>query len=144
MIRAVLDANVLVSSILSSKGFPARIFSAWRDEKFLLLISSAILDEIGRVLRYPKLKKRHGWSETRIQIFLEDLARLAVPTPGNLSLSVVADDPTDDRYVECAVEGGADYLVSGDSHLLKLGAYENILILRPREFFDVITKQPKS
>ena len=144
MIRAVLDANVLVSSILSSKGIPARIFSAWRDEKFLLLISSAILDEIGRVLQYPKLKKRHGWPETRIQRFLEDLARLAVPTPGKLSLSVITDDPADNRYVECAVEGEADYLVSGDGHLLKLGAYENILILRPREFFDVLTKQAKS
>ena len=144
MIRAVLDANVLVSSILSSKGIPARIFSAWREEKFLVVTSRAILHEIGRVLRYPKLKKRHGWPEARIQSFLEDLARLAVPTPGKLSLSVVADDPADNRYVECAVEGEADYLVSGDGHLLKLGAYENILILRPREFFDVLREQPKS
>jgi len=144
MIRAVLDANVLVSAILSPKGIPARILSAWRDEKFLVLVSTAIVDEIGRVLRYPKIRKRHGWPEARIQGFLEDLARLAVPTPGNLSLSIITADPTDNRYVECAVEGTADYLVSGDHHLLNLGTYESILILRPRAFFDVIMEQPKS
>jgi hypothetical protein len=88
MIRAVLDANVLVSAILSPKGNPARILNAWRDEKFLLLISRAILDEIGRVLRYPKIKKRHRWSEQKIQILLEDLSRLAIVTPGKLSLTI--------------------------------------------------------
>ena len=144
MIRAVLDANVLVSAILSPKGIPAKILSAWRDEKFLALVSTAILDEIGRVLRYPKITKRHRWPEERIRRFLEDFARLAIPTPGNLPLSIIKDDPADNRYVECAVEGEADYLVSGDQHLLNLGAYENILILRPREFFDVIRDRLKS
>ena len=93
MIRAVLDASVLVSAILSPKGIPARILSAWYEEKFLVVTSRAILDEIGRVLRYPKIRKRHRWSEERIRRFLEDLARLAVSTPATLSLSVIADDP---------------------------------------------------
>ncbi len=144
MIRAVLDANVLVSAIISPKGIPARILNAWHDEKFLLLISRVILDEIGRVLRYPKIKKRHRWSERKIQIFLEDLSRLAILAPGKLSLSIIADDPSDNRYVECAVEGKADYLVSGDDHLLRLGAYEDVRIVTPREFVDVMTEEPES
>ena len=133
-----------MSAILSPKGNPARILNAWRDEKFLLLISRAILDEIGRVLRYPKIKKRHRWSEQKIQILLEDLSRLAIVTPGKLLLTIIADDPSDDRYLECAVEGEADYLVSGDDHLLKLGAHEDVLIVTPRVFIEVMTEEPKS
>jgi len=144
MIRAVLDANVFVSAILSSKGNPAKILNAWRDDKFLLLISRPILGEIGRVPRYPKIKKRHRWSEQKIQTFLEDLSRLTIVTPGKLSLAIVADDPSDDRYLECAVEGEADYLVSGDDHLLRLGAYKEVIIVRPRQFFDVIREEAES
>jgi uncharacterized protein len=141
MIRAVLDANVFVSATLSPKGNPAKILNAWRDDKFLLLISRPILEEIGRVLRYPKIKKRHRWSERKIQTFLQDLSRLTIVTPGKLSLAIIADDPSDDRYVECAVEGEADYLVSGDKHLLNLGAHKDFMIVRPREFCDVITEK---
>ena len=133
-----------MSAILSPKGIPARILNAWRDEQFLLLISRAILDEIGRVLRYPKISKRLRWSEQQIQMFLEDLSRLAILTPGQLSLTIIADDPSDNRYVECAVEGDANYLVSGDDHLLKRGAYEDVLIGTPREFVDVMIEQGQS
>ena len=144
MIRAVLDANVFVSAILSAKGNPGKILNAWRDDKFLLLISRPILEELGRVFRYPKIKKRHRWSEQKIQTFLEDLSRLTIVTPGKLSLAIIADDPSDDRYLECAVEGEADYLVSGDDHLLRLGAYKEVLIVRPRQFFDVIREEAES
>ena len=138
MIRAVLDANVLVSAILSPKGAPARIFAAWREDQFSLLTSPPLLAELNRVLRYPRIKKRHKWSEEEIETFLEDLAHLAILTPGELSLTVIGDDPTDDRYLECAVEGVADFIVSGDAHLLALGQYREIQILTPREFLSVL------
>ena len=73
--RVVLDANVFVSSILSGAGTPARILDAWRDERFQLLISDAILDEMGRVLRYPKIAQRHGWTEAEIDRFLRHRLR---------------------------------------------------------------------
>lgn len=141
MIRAVLDANVVVSAILSPKGIPAKILAAWRAEKFSVVVSEAIVGEIGRVLRYPKIKRRHGWPEKQILTFLEELAHLSVFTPGNLSLSVVADDPADNRYLEAGLEGEADYLVSGDEHLLKLGTYQGIQILKPREFLTVLKER---
>ena len=77
-------------------------------------------------------------------MFLEDLSRLAILTPGKLSLAFIADDPADNRYVECAVEGDANYLVSGDNHLLKLGVYEDVLIVTPRNFGDVMTAESQS
>lgn len=54
-----------------------------------------------------------------------------------ISLKVVADDPTDDRFLECAVEAGADYLVSGDVHLLRLGQYAGVQILSPGAFVQL-------
>jgi putative PIN family toxin of toxin-antitoxin system len=144
MIRAVLDANVVVSAILSPKGIPARILTAWRAEEFSVVVSEAIMSEIGRVLRYPKIKRRHRWPEKQILTFLEDLAHLSVFTPGDLSLSVIADDPADNRYLEASVEGQAEYLVSGDDHLLKLGAYQGIQIINPREFLTVLKERQKT
>ena len=53
MIRAVLDANVIVSAVLTTVGIPAQVLDAWRTERFTLLVSSAILEEVTRVLEYP-------------------------------------------------------------------------------------------
>ncbi len=138
MIRVVLDANVFVSAALSPNGIPAKILTAWRAEQFQLVISRAILEEIDRVLHYPKILKRHQWREERIRLFLEDLAHLAVLTPGERTLTVITEDPSDNRYLECATEGEAEYIVSGDQHLIELEVYQNIRILTPRAFLDII------
>ena len=138
MTRAVLDANVLVSGILSPKGAPAKVLTAWQAEQFHLVLSEAVLDEINRVLHYPRIATRHRWSEERLQDFIEDLAHLAIMTSGSAHLAVIAEDPPDDRYLECAIEGEADYIVSGDQHLLELGEYQGIGILTPRAFLDVL------
>lgn len=143
MIRVVPDANVFVSAVLSPQGIPAKILNAWRKGRFHLLISEMILEEIGRVLRYPRIRKRHRWTEEHIRTFIDDLTHLAILTPGELRLSVIVEDPPDDRYLECAAEGEADFIVSGDHHLLDLGKYEGIPIVTPREFLDELTRQPK-
>lgn len=122
MIRAVLDTNVIVSGILSEKGVPGKILRAWFADRFHLVTSPAVLEELQRVLRYPKISHRHGWSDVQVLEFLEDVRSLAILVPGELRLAVVAEDPSDDRYLECAVEGEAGYVVSGDRHLVGLAA----------------------
>ena len=143
MIRVVLDANVFVSAVLSPGGIPAKILTAWRDERFHLVMSPAILDEIHRVLRYPKIRRRHRWREERLRLFLEELTHLAILTPGELTINVIKEDPSDNRYLECAVEGDADYLVSGDQHLLRLGVNRKIIILSPQAFPDILKDVPR-
>jgi putative PIN family toxin of toxin-antitoxin system len=135
MIRAVLDANVLVSGIVT-EGIPRNILRVWRAGHFHLVESQATLDEIGRVLRGPKIARRHHWSESEIHGFTESLEALAILTPGKLRLNVIAADPSDNRYLECAIEGDADCLVTGDRHLLELAAYREVEILSPREFVE--------
>jgi putative PIN family toxin of toxin-antitoxin system len=142
--RVVLDANVIVSALINPQGAPAQVFDTWRAERFQLLMSLAILEEIGRVLRYPKIAAYHRWSEERLRSWLEDLARLALMTPGILTLAVIQDDPPDNRYLECAVEGEAAYLVSGDRLLLSLGTFQGIQIVSPRVFLEVIQQDAGS
>jgi uncharacterized protein len=137
MIRAVLDANVLVSGILT-EGIPRSILRAWRCGYFHLIASQATLDESGRVLRYPKIARRHHWSEAEIRAFMESLEALAILKPGKLRLNVVKVDPSDNRYLECAIEGKADSLVTGDRHLLELGVYRQVEVLTPREFVKLL------
>ena len=143
MMRVVVDANVLVSAILSPRGTPAQILNAWRAAQFDLVISEAILAEIDRVFRYPKIAKRHRWSEEQLQAFLDDLAHIAILTPGILTLAVITEAPLDDRYLECAVEGEAEYIVSGDQLLVRLGTYQSIAILTPRAFLEILQRQSK-
>jgi len=62
----------------------------------------------------------------------------AVQTKGALHVKVIADDPDDDKFLACATEGGADYVVSGDHHLLNLNSYQGICIVTPAAFLHVL------
>lgn len=136
--KVVLDANVVVSAVLSAGGAPRQIITAWREETFELLISGAILDEIGRVLRYHKIAALHKLSEEGIEEFITLLrgeSRLVSPTE-RLALS---PDESDNRYIECAVHGGAEYLVTGDKrHLLPIGEYQGIRFVTPATFIALL------
>lgn len=141
MMRVVLDANVLVSGVIAPGGSPAQILDAWRQERLQPVISPAILEELARVLRYPRVARYHKWRDAQIVTFLEDLSHLAVLTPGKLNLSIIDSDPTDNRYLECAVEGDARYIVSGDRPLLDLGEYEGIRILTSRALVELLRRE---
>ena len=139
MLRAVLDANVFVSATINPVGSPAKVIAAL--DSFDLVVSEAILIEVGRVLAYPKIARRHGWTAAELRSFLQELSHLAVHTPARLKLRVVTEDPADDRYLEAAVEGGASYLVSGDAHLLKLSEFQGIRVVTPDAFLRVLREQ---
>jgi len=134
--RVVLDANQFVSAIFVPHGHPAQILQAWREGRFELVVSPPILAEVRRVLLYPRLQKKHGWGETEIDAFLDGLRAAALIVAGQLLLRVVPDDPTDDKYVSCAVEARAEYIISGDEHLKRLGNYRGIRIISPAEFLQ--------
>lgn len=138
MIRAVLDANVVASGLINPQGIPAQVLDAWRAERFQVVLSAPILDEIGRVQRYPRVAVYHRWSEERLRLWLEDFAHLALMTPETPSLAIIQDDPPDNRYLECAVEGAAAYIVSGHRLLLSLETYQGIQIVSPRVFSEVL------
>jgi hypothetical protein len=134
MIKVVLDTNELVSAVIKSGGLPDQVVQAWRDGKFEMVLSPAMLVESARVLRYPRLRQLHGWTDIQIDEFVDGLRAAATVVAGDVEVSVVADDPDDNVILACAVEGGADYIVSGDAHLLNLKTYQGIRLVTAREF----------
>ena len=136
--RVVLDANVLVSALISAKGAPAQILLHWQEGKLDVVASPPILEELERVLHYPRLQERYDLPEGMIQRFLQLLEQQAILVEPGESLSVIERDPSDNRYLECAVAGEAEYIVSGDRHLLNLKEYRGIQIFNPREFLALL------
>lgn len=137
--RVVLDANVLISATLIPDGIPAKVLDAWRDQRYELLLSPPILEEVADVIRRPRIRKRHGWSDEEIEAYLEGLKLSGIITPGELEVNEIEDDPDDDIYLACAVEGAADYIVSGDGHLQDLITYQEIPIVTPRQFWEILS-----
>lgn len=132
--KVVIDANVIVSALISSRGAPKQIVDQWRAEAFELLTTDAILIEVGRVLRYPKIAALHRLTETELREFLALLREESTVVVTTETLTASPDE-TDNRYLEWAVTGGADYLVTGDKrHLLPLTEYRGVRIVAPMAF----------
>lgn len=136
MLRAVLDANVLVSSLITPSGNAARIVDAWRREEVVVITSPAIIAKVVEVLRRPHLFGVYTYDESDIVALQKLMEEEGCDTPGELDLRVVEEDPEDDNILIAAIEGLADCIISGDSHLKNLGRYEDIPILSPAEFVD--------
>lgn len=136
--KAVLDANVFVSALINTRGTPRQIVDLWRNDAFELLISDPILDEVGRVLRYPKIAAFHKLPEPALREFLMLLREESQVVEPMVRLFVSPDEP-DNRYIECATTGGADFLVTGDKkHLLPIGEYRGIRIVSPAAFLAIL------
>ncbi len=139
MLRAVLDANVIISALIQPKGASGRILTSLLERNsFELIVSPAILAEIRRSLTYPKVRKYIKSSDADLDLWVASLELIAQPVDGNLRIHAVAADPDDNKYIEAAVEGLVQFVVSGDKHLLSLNSYENIRIVTPRMFVDVL------
>lgn len=140
MIRVVLDANQYVSALLEPHSNPAKIVRLVYEGDLTLLLSPAILDELQHVLTYPGIKKLHRRTPEEIERFFRKLEKIAVTTPGILSVSAIVDDPSDNIYLACAVEGGAGFIVSGDHHLTDLKTFHGIPIVNPVTFLKLIAE----
>ena len=138
MIRAVLDANVMVSGLISRKGPPGRILDAYWDDHFQLFISPQILQELTRVLEYPRIRKR--LEQGQAVAFLSHLAALSQRTSGKLKLNVLTRDPSDNIYLACAVESECNYLVTGNGeHFEEVGdVFRGVQIITPRTFLGIL------
>jgi len=137
MLRVVLDTNQFVSSVLVRHGLPAQVLGAWRQRQFILIISPAIIAEIRSTLDYPRIRRKYPITDDDVEGLVALLTHDAVVVPGTVDVSgVIPDDPTDERVLACAVEGGADLIVSGDRHLLDLGKFQGIPTITARALLE--------
>jgi putative PIN family toxin of toxin-antitoxin system len=142
MIRVVLDTNLFVSALLKPGSVPDIIIWLVREEKLLLILSESICEEIQRVLTYPKIRCRLTASDDDLRAFMAKIRSVALFTDGVLALPVLDADPDDTKYLVCAVEGRADFIISGDHHLTDLKVYQGIRIVTPADFLAQTNLMP--
>jgi putative PIN family toxin of toxin-antitoxin system len=138
MKKVVFDTNILVSAMLIKNGIPAQILQHY--QQFDLVLSEAIIAEVVRVLHYPHIQKRYAAQvqEADIQTYVKNLRRMGKIIKVQTTLSVVTDDPDDNKILACAQEGAATYLVTGDPDLLIIGEYQGVRILPPAQFLELL------
>ena len=130
--KVVLDTNVLVSGLMSPVGTPGRIVTAWVEGRFEVALSLNQLAEIARVLEYPKIRRKLGWDDEQIELFIKQLyIRAEVVELGAISIDVPRD-PGDAPILATLAAAKADVLVTGDGDLLALR--DNYPIETPAEF----------
>jgi len=130
MSRVVLDTNVYISALMFG-GLPGELLDLAFLRSFTLIISSLPLEELD-----DKLRDKFGVSPEDAAFLRARLERVAQVVEPRDVLRVIDEDPDDDRVLECAAEGRADIIVSGDRHLLKLAEYHGIPIVTVRQFMD--------
>jgi uncharacterized protein len=129
-VRVVLDTNVLVSAPLFA-GISSELVPLWQRSAITILLSRGILEEYLRVFSYPKFQL----SEAEIKGLTEEelLPYVEVVNPRR-RLRVVERDPSDNKFLECAVAGKARVIISGDKDLLSIVLYRQIRIQSPAKF----------
>ncbi len=132
MIRVVADTNIFISALMFG-GLPGSFLDLALAGSFLLVISPALLNELDE-----KLRLKFELSIEDADLVQARLRGAALVVSPSIVLDAIRDDPDDNRVLECAITGEADYVVSGDRHLLKVGLYEGIRILTVRQFMESI------
>ena len=143
MIKVVLDTNIFVSAVIKPDSNPGRILELVRNGDIELCVSPEILEELKPTLAYPKLKKFHQHDSKWIAAFIRELSEMARTTPGKIIVEVIKEDPSDNIYLACAIEGQADFIVSGDHHLTGLVEFRGIRIVNPASFLEAIAERPR-
>lgn len=133
MLRVVLDTNVLISAVVYG-GNPRRVLQAAISGAVELSVSEAVIKEFQEVLQRPQF----GLSDQFIHNTIAELTSISewvVPTKHH---QLVEDDPSDNMLLDCAVAAEADYLVTGDDHLLRLQKCGGVKIVNPQQFVAVL------
>ncbi len=128
MLRVVLDTNVLIST-LAFHGETKKIWDLAERKKFCLFTSAFILSELERNLL------KLGLDANQIALLIEEVRGVASVVDPSVKISVIEQDETDNRILECAIEAKADVLVTGNlKHIRPLASFQGIDIVTPREF----------
>ncbi len=130
MNKVVIDTNVFISSFFG--GIPRKIIDLWKNGKIILCLSQEIVDEYFEVLIRLGVDPRE--IKELLKLFAENY--YSIFTAKTPKLSVVRDDPDDNKFIECAVALDCKVIISGDKHLRSIRRYIDIDIFSPREFIE--------
>lgn len=141
--RVVVDTNVLVSNYLNPKGTPARLMKLLEERRFTMLVSDDILEEYRKTMLRDHLVATHRLTNHQIAIMIATFREEQPVIVSERIINAVPNDSDDDIFIECAVSGGADFIVSGDRHLLSIGEYRGIRIITAAMFVSYLETFPE-
>ncbi len=130
----VLDTNVLVSGIFW-KGYPRKIMESIFSGDIVIVITLDILNEYQRVGKELSIK----FPEINIDELIDLITIKSILTMPIKLNEKICEDPSDEKFIECALASNTKIIVSGDKHLLNVKNYQNIKIISPREFIEKYT-----
>lgn len=137
----VVDTNLIVSGLILEVGLPYELFLSCKANLFTLILSKPILEELERTLSKPKLSK-YGFTQDKIHAILFQLREVAVIIDLLNTLPLRVRDPKDEIILITALDGDADYLVTGDKDLLTLNGHpkiDKLKIVTVKEFLEKVS-----
>lgn len=133
MTRVVLDTNILASGAIATTGSTlARITDGWQNRRYEIVVSSVILNELRRTLSNPYFSRR--LSPPDVQDYMRWVQSVGIMPQVTTRIVGVATHPEDDAILATALDGAADYLVTGDKQLQSLGTFRGVALVSPADF----------
>lgn len=133
MIRAVLDTSILIRAVLRPLGSVGFVLREIGQGRFVTLYSEDLLAELAEVLGRQRFRVKYGIEDADVQTVIATFLRHGEAVDPQQSIAVCRD-PKDDKFLEVAVEGKADAIVTGDEDLLVLDPFQGIAIMGPSAF----------
>jgi len=133
--KITVDTNILISATFWN-GPSQRIITKVEDKEVTLILSNDIIEEYTEVLKYKDIQKKIIIKGLIQKHTVEKLISISTIIKPTIKINMVNEDPDDNKIIECAVSGKADYLISQDNHLLKLKTAYNIPIITPEKFLE--------
>jgi putative PIN family toxin of toxin-antitoxin system len=134
-VRAVIDTNLIISYLLTQGDTISQLIDLWEADYFVYVTSNEILREMEDVLNRPQLLR---YMKENPEVMLESIKNDALIIPGEVVLTGVCRDPKDDKFIACAIEGNADFIVTGDKDLLDLTVYQDVKMIRAYDFVRLL------
>jgi uncharacterized protein len=138
ILKAVIDTSVMVSVAFAVGGVAKQLRDMIADDRFTMITSKPILKELYQVLHYPHITKRFSPSREDISAFVTLIIEHAIIVKGLYEINGITEDPNDDMFVACAMEGDAHYIVSRDPHLRNIKHYRGIQIIDATTFIEKV------
>ena len=141
--RATFDTNIFVRSVIQTDNLPNHLIALWREGRFVLVLSQSIIDEVWEVLSRSKMRQKYQYTLTKVRN-LVNLLQQARVVEVSTSFGLCHRDPTDNMFVDCAISGRVQFLVSYDNDLiddaeLKQSLFEfGVEIVDPPHFLERI------
>lgn len=143
MLRAIVDTNILIRAVIMPGGTVGPVLTRLRDGDYTLVYSAPLIDELLAKLALPRIREKYHVNDQDVDDLLALIAlrgELVTPT----RKVKICRDPKDDMFIEAALTGGAEVVVTGDEDLLTLKKFETVRFVTPRAFLALLAQRPQA